>query len=114
MDNAAIAEAFSRHRFAETYPRISDDVVWTVVGAQRLDGKAAVVAACDESAGHLKDVTTTFRFVNVVDGGDTVVVDTESEYVDADGSTVVASCDLYSFTAGALTGIRSYTLALEA
>jgi hypothetical protein len=32
---AAIAESFSRHRFAETFPHLADDVRWVAVGQAR-------------------------------------------------------------------------------
>lgn len=115
-DIAALAEAFSRHRFAEVYPHLADDVRWDLVGGPEIVGREQVVATCEESAGELAGVATDFRRFRLVAGGDgVVVVDTEAAYRDADGdTTVVASCDVYDFVAGRLTGIRSYTVALDA
>lgn len=109
--NVEIAEAFSRHRFDEAVPYLADDVTWTVIGDERLIGKATVIAACERSAEYLSGVTTTFHRFRSVAGGDCVVVDTHAEYTDPDGSTSwVASCDLYDFVAGTLTEVRSYNL----
>lgn len=111
-DIAGIAAAFSRHRFAEVYPYLAEDVRWDLVGERPVVGRAEVVSTCEQTAGHLAaGVTTDFRRFRVVAGRDSVVVDSEAEYVDADGgSTVVASCDLYDFAGGRLTAIRSYTV----
>jgi len=112
MDMAALAEAFSRHRFAEVYPHLAEDVRWDLIGDRQVVGRAEVVATCEQTAGYLATATTDFRRFRVVTGGDSVVVDSEAEYVDEDGSTVVASCDLYDFAGGRLTAIRSYTVQL--
>jgi hypothetical protein len=108
-----LAEAFSRHRFAEVYPYLSDDVRWDVVGDRLVVGRADVVSTCEQSAEYLAGVTTDFRRFRVVVGGDRVVVDSEAEYAGRDGeSSVVASCDLYDFSGGRLAAITSYTIQL--
>lgn len=40
-----IAEAFSGHRFQETYGRLAEGVRWVLVGQGVLEGRDAVVAA---------------------------------------------------------------------
>ena len=109
-----IAEAFSRHRFRETVPHMLDDLEWTLVGERTIVGKADVVAACEESAGYLADVSTTFTAFKVVANQDSVVIDSRAKYVDRDGETShVASCDIYEFVDGRLAGITSYTVELS-
>jgi hypothetical protein len=88
-----IAEAFSRHRFAETYPYLLDDVHWNLVGERRIVGREDVIDTCGQSAEYLAGVTSKFKKFKVVVGDDCVVVDSEVEYVDDGGSSVVASCD---------------------
>lgn len=112
LSNEQIAEAFSRHRFAETYPYLAGDVRWTLVGGQDIVGSKDVMGTCDENAGYLGSVTTRFTKFRVVTGADTVVVDSTTEYVDGDETSVVASCDLYDFAGGKLTGITSYSVDL--
>jgi len=66
------------------------------------------------SSAKLATTRTEFpRFV-VAGGGDAVAVDAVGRYTDADGSvSVVSSCDVYTFTGGALTSISSYAEELD-
>ena len=107
-----IAEAFSRHRFAETYPFLAPDVRWDNVGGPQPAGRDAVIATCEESAAWLAGVRTTFTRFRVVAGPGTVVVDSEAEYDDGRSVSRVGSCDLYDVAAGLVTAIRSYTVEL--
>lgn len=113
LTTAQIAEAFSRHDFATTYPYLSDDVQWNLVGKETLSGKETVITTCEQSAAYLKTVTTTFSRFFVVVGDNGVVIDSISDYVDADQQTSrVASCDIYEFADGKITQITSYTIEL--
>ena len=114
LSPAGLAEAFSRHRFDETYAQIADDIRWVLVGGPTLEGRQAVVDACEESARGLATTTSRFTAFRAVSAGDTVVVDSTGEYVSADGHrTTVASCDLYDFRGGRLVMITSYTVEVE-
>jgi ketosteroid isomerase-like protein len=111
---AEIASNFSRHRFDQTYRFMQDDIEWTQVGGTHARGKDAVVSVCEESAKHLAQVTTTFHHFRVIEADDCVVIDTRAEYVDKqDGSSSVASCDIFDFSNGKLAGVTSYTVELE-
>jgi hypothetical protein len=112
---ADIAEAFSRHDFAATYPHLADDIRWNLVGDRVITGRGAVIAACEESAGYLSAVTTRYREFRLVIAADAVVTDSTAEYDDGAGEvSVVASCDIYRFAGGQLTEITSYTIELTA
>jgi hypothetical protein len=109
-----IAEAFSRHRFEETYASMNDDIEWLQVGETQIHGKVNVVRACEESAKYLASVRTTFTAFKVIAGQDCVVVDSRAEYEDGEhGSARVASCDIYDFVDGSLVEITSYAVELE-
>jgi hypothetical protein len=109
-----IARAISGHQFRDAYPHLADDVSWTQVGEHRLEGRDAFIAACDTSAKYLQGVSTAFRQFRVLAARDVVVIDSVAEYAGADGSTsVVASCDLYEFTAGSLSNLTSYNIELS-
>ena len=110
---AAIAESFSRHRFAETFPHLADDVRWVAVGQATMQGKAAVVDACEAATAEMADLTVEFtRFVSIV-GQDAAAVDVVARYVGADGQvSVVSSCDIYEFADGKLVAITSYAVEL--
>ena len=104
-----IAVAFSSHRFDEAEPFLAENVFWDLVaGKPRMD-KAEVLALTAESAAALTSITTSFIDQRVIDGGDTVVVDSVVEYVDDEGEkSVVSSCDIYEFEDGLIVHIRSY------
>jgi hypothetical protein len=109
-----IAEAFSRHRFTETYAYLMDDIRWSIVGDRHIAGRDHVIETCEQSATFLAGVVTTFAKFKIVAGDSCVVIDTEAKYVDGDGeSSVIASCDIYDFSGGRLAGITSYTVELN-
>jgi hypothetical protein len=113
------AEAFSSHRFEETYNHLDDDVQWVAVGQTVLKGRDAVIRACTGTATDLATTTTEFlRFVTVVDLGASadqrVAVDAVAQYREPDGTTsLVSSCDIYEFAHGRLVGITSYAVELD-
>ncbi|MET0975500.1 MAG: nuclear transport factor 2 family protein [Leifsonia sp.] len=109
-----IARAFSGHDFAAAIEYLADDVVWDLVGDDPIVGRAAVEEACRASGEYLATATTVFDEFRSIVGASTVVIDSRATYTDADGDrSVVASCDLYDFSAGRITAIRSYNLELE-
>lgn len=108
-----IARAFSGHRFEVTYPYLAEDAVWTIVGAETLSGKAAIMRRCEESLADLSDIKTEFRQFRSLLGGRWVVVDSTAAYTGADGDVaIVASCDIYEFASSRLAAITSYNIAL--
>ena len=108
-----IAEAFSGHRFAEAVPHLAADARWVLVGQATIEGRDAIVAACENTAGELAGTTTTFtRFVSVADES-VVAVDAVAHYVDAAGEpSIVSSCDIYEFDRDSLMAITSYAVEL--
>lgn len=110
---AAVAEAFSRHRFDEALPHVAADARWVLVGQAVLEGRDAIAAACDRTTAELTGTTTTFTRFLAVPGPDAVAVDVVARYVDPTGSTsVVSSCDIYEFDGDTLTTITSYAVEL--
>lgn len=107
-----IARAFSGHHFGAVHEQLSPDVRWVTHGGPTLVGRDAVIAACEETTASLAATSTTFRRFLVVVGTDAVVVDSLADYVDADGTSSVASCDVYEATDGLVTAITSYTVAV--
>lgn len=110
-----IAEAFSRHDFTTATPHLADEVTWDNVGSEPIVGRQEVVAACERSTTYLTAVTTHFVRLDVVDAGDTVVVESLAEYTGGvdDEPSIVASCDVYRFRDGLLTAIRSYNVEVD-
>jgi limonene-1,2-epoxide hydrolase len=108
-----IAEAFSGHRFAEAVPHLAADARWVLVGQATIEGRDAIVAACENTAAELAATTITFtRFLSAADAG-VVAVDAVGRYVDEAGRTsVVSSCDIYEFDRDTLVAITSYAVEL--
>src|SRR5215216_2995592 len=50
LDIDQIAEAFCSYRFVVTYPYLSDQIKWNIVGREELIGRDAVIDRCDKSA----------------------------------------------------------------
>jgi ketosteroid isomerase-like protein len=117
MNAQEIAEAFSGHRFAETYDHLAPDVEWVLPGQERIEGREAVVAACTSAAAEMAQLAGTefSRFVSVADG-QVAAVDAVGHYVSRDGGvSVVSSADIYEFDgAGRVTTITSYAVELDA
>jgi ketosteroid isomerase-like protein len=112
MGTREVAEAFSGHRFEETFDALAPDVVWVSPGQGRIEGRAAVVAACREAAEGMALLTGHEMVRFVVTGDDRVAaVDAVGRYADADGETFVSSADVYEFDeAGLVVRITSYTV----
>ena len=113
MTNHETARAFSGHRFDETFDHLAEHVVWNLVGEARLEGRDAVVAACQGTATESAEVTTTWlRFVSTGDG-DVVAVDAIGRYAGPDNVTAVSSCDIYEFADGTIHTITSYATEVD-
>jgi len=109
-----IAEAFCRHRFAETYPYMADDIRWNNLGADMLIGRAAVINRCTESAKYLETVTTTILKLEIYRAENCVIVEGAAQYQDGNNQiSSVASCDIFKFSEGQLVDISSYVIELN-
>jgi ketosteroid isomerase-like protein len=108
MTNHDVARAFSAHRFEETLDHLADHVVWNLIGQTRLEGRDAVIAACQgTTAGNANVTTTWLRFISTGDG-DVIAVDAIGRYAGPGGVTAVSSCDIYEFTDGTIHTVTSY------
>ncbi len=110
MSMEQLARAFSEHDFESVYPHMADDVVWHVVGEDPIEGKAAVLSTCEESAEYLDGVTAKFTRFNILAGPDFVVIDSQADYEEEGDESTVASSDIYKFKDGKLVEITSYNV----
>jgi hypothetical protein len=114
MTNIQIAEAFSKHDFEITYPFISDNIQWLMVGGENTIGKESVLKTCKQSSDYLKTVKTIFSKFLVLESDEYITIDSISEYIDQEKNiSKVASCDIYKFKQGQLTAITSYCIELD-
>lgn len=108
-----IAEAFSRHQFPATFEHLADDIEWSNVGGERHRGREAVIAACTATAAALATAEVAFTRFRTIAAGGTVVIESQANYVDEDGTSTVASCDIYDFKSDRLTTITSYAVEVD-
>ncbi|WNG85784.1 nuclear transport factor 2 family protein [Mycobacterium sp. ITM-2016-00317] len=113
FDPAAVARAFSEHRFEDALDHLARDVRWTIVGGMVLEGADAVRRTCQDTLESLKGTTVEFDRRVVAGGGDVVAVDTVVRYVRPDGVTAVASCAFYEFDGDEVTTITSYAVEVD-
>ena len=113
FDPGAVGRAFSEHRFDEALDHLADDVRWTIVGYMVLEGADAVRHTCRETLESLSDTTTTYDRCVVAAGADVVAVDTFARYAGPDGTTAVASCDIYEFNGSKIAAITSYAVEVD-
>ena len=112
--NRAVAEAFSGHRFPDTYGHLASHVTWTARGGSQTVGRDAVIAACDASARELGQMTVELLTFRSLADGESVAVETVGRYQEPDrDASFVASVDLYDFTHGKVTRIVSYATEIE-
>jgi ketosteroid isomerase-like protein len=108
-----IAEAFCSHRFAETYPYMTDEIKWNIVGREELVGREAVINQCNKSAKFLETVSTTLTKPKIYRAETCVVLEGAAQFQDRENQTSsVASCDVFHFSDGRLVEITSYVIDL--
>ncbi|UXA11696.1 nuclear transport factor 2 family protein [Mycobacterium sp. SMC-8] len=113
FDSAAVARAFSEHRFEHALKHLARDVRWTIVGGMVLEGADAVRRTCQDTMESLKGTAVEFDRRVTAAGGDVVAVDTIARYVRPDGVTAVASCAVYEFAGEQITTITSYAVEVD-
>lgn len=113
IDRAAVALAFSTHRFEDSLPRLAKDVRWTIVGYMVLEGADAVVRTCTETRESLADTDTDLQRCVTAAQGEVVAVDTLARYTGPNGVTAVAGCDIFEFTGDRITAITSYAVQVD-
>ncbi len=104
-----IAIAFSSQKYDEVEQYLAADIFWDLVGGKPRLNRDEVLELLRGTKDNLRELESTFLEQRLVDGGDTVVVDSVIEYVADDGEkSVVSSCDIYEFEGGLVTHIRTY------
>ena len=106
-----IAEAFCSHRFAKTFPYMADDIIWTMIGREKLIGREAVIAHCNKGLKFLETVSTTELQLKIYCAETCVIVEGAAQFQDKEDQTSsVASCDIFRFSDGWLVEIKSYVI----
>ena len=112
MTLTEIAKEFSLGQFQETFPHLTEDIVWTVVGENEFAGKEAVIRNCEQVAAYFRSVTVNFTLLNSIADQNLVAINGTAEFI-RDGQRIafVSSCDLYEFDSRhMLSKITSYCI----
>lgn len=98
MNKKDIAKAFSSGNFEQTYPYLSEEVTWNVVGENVFQGKSDVIANCEQTAKYFKSIQTDFKTEDLISIDNKVVIRGTGEFF-KDGKRVnlITACDVYEF-----------------
>jgi len=103
-----ITEAFCSHRFGETFPYMSDEIKWNMIGRE------AVIDHCNQSAKFLETVSSTITKLKTYRVENCVILEGAAQFKDQKNQTSgAASCDLFHFLDGRLVQITSYVIDLD-
>ncbi|MGB5820758.1 MAG: nuclear transport factor 2 family protein [Saonia sp.] len=93
-----IAIAFSNGEFEKTYPFLSKDIVWEIVGENTFKGKENVITNCKQTTEYFNSVETIFNTEDVVTSSDRMIVRGTAEFK-KEGKRVnfIKACDVYEF-----------------
>ncbi|RQO31662.1 hypothetical protein DBR32_06860 [Taibaiella sp. KBW10] len=112
MNITDIATAFSNGAFAATYPYLSDQVVWIVVGEKTYAGKTAVTKQCEQVQIYFESVQTDFKTIQIITEAHKVVISGTAAF-SKEGQLIsfISACDIYEFNARQqLEKITSYCI----
>lgn len=107
-----IAESFSNGNFEFTFPYLSENIIWNVVGENIFKGKKSVVANCLQTAEYFNSVHTVFNTDEIIETDNKVVISGTAEFM-RDGKRVnfISACDVYEFNdKNELERISSYCI----
>ncbi len=114
LSSAQICEAFSGHQFDKTFDYLATEIVWNNIGDKLINGKAAIVSACNQATEYFATVITNFQHFESTSLADSVAIQSRATYIDANGEkSTVASCDIYEFSDGFIVSITSYNIELS-
>lgn len=98
MRNKQIAEAFSNGKFEITYPYLSSDIEWTIIGENEFTGRQAVIDNCEKTSEYFKTVNTDFRILNVIASENLVAINGTAEFsLNNERILFISACDVYEF-----------------
>lgn len=112
MTITAIATAFSKGQFAQTYSHLAENITWTIVEENTFEGKDAVIQNCEQVSRYFQSVTTHFTTENIITNSNKVVINGTAEFLRNEQRVAfVSACDVYEFdTGGKLARITSYCI----
>ena len=112
MTRKQIAEAFSGGDLESTYPFITDNTEWNVIGEFHLKGRESIIDKCDQTTKYFNSVTTNFKTLNVIEDKKRIAINGTAEFIRNDKRVAfVSACDMYEFDdSNKLIKITSYCI----
>jgi len=107
-----IAESFSNGNFQLTFPYMSENIIWNVVGENLFKGKNEVINNCQQTAEYFESVETNFKTEDSIVADNKVIIRGTGEFL-RNGKRVnlITACDVYEFNInGELEKISSYCI----
>ncbi len=107
-----IAESFSNGNFEMTFPYLSENIIWNVIGENQFNGKSEVVNNCKQTSKYFKSVETDFKTEDIIVTDFKVVIRGSGEFLrDGNRVNLIEACDVYEFNSlGELEKISSYCI----
>ena len=75
-----IAESFSNGKFELTFPYLSENIIWNVVGENQFTGKIEVINNCRRTSEYFKSVETNFQTEDSIVTDNKVVIRGTGEF----------------------------------
>ena len=107
-----IAEEFSLGSFESTFPHLSEDIEWNIVGENTFSGKSEVISNCKRTAEYFSSVDTKFVTEEIISVKNKVVIIGSAEFLkNGERISFVKASDYYEFdNEGKILKISSYCI----
>jgi hypothetical protein len=112
LSQEKIAQLLSMGNFEPTFPYLSEQITWDVVGKNLFQGKPEVINNCMRTAEYFNSVQTNFVTDDIIVTDNKVVIKGTGEFL-REGKRVnlITACDVYEFNRkNELKKITSYCI----
>ena len=113
MKPVEIAELFSMGKFSPLFAYFSDQIVWDIVGQQRLTDIHAVQQHCLEIETYFQNTEHYFKVHKIVQHQNLCFIQGNAQFISDHSITEISACDIYTFNdTQKLIRIESYCITL--
>ncbi|MDP1372262.1 nuclear transport factor 2 family protein [Acinetobacter lwoffii] len=109
-----IAQCFSIGQFSQIQPYFSEDIVWEIVGEQRLSGIDQVLKHCQSIEQYFKLTPHEFQIQSIHQADHHVIIQGEAYFHNGNQTTHISACDVYTFNdLNQLVQVQSYCISIQ-
>ena len=113
MNQLQIARAFSVGNFSPFFNQFSDQIIWDIIGQQRIVGISAVKQHCLEIEKHFQSVEHNFQIIKEIQHHNLYFIQGTAEFITHDLVSKISACDIYTFNhSNALIHVESYCISV--